>query len=224
MDICWIVLTDGRQDCLRSSLPSWIKHYGDKIENKIIIDDSADENYRGWLRFAFPHFKLVTTGMGRQGYSGAMQKVFDVFKESGNKYMLHLEDDYVLEHEFSIEDVITVLENNPDVAQMSIMRQPWFQNEIDHGGVLEALEVGGSKFQEVNTQGFDWARHKAFYTCNPNIAQSWVTNYKWPEGSWSESRFSKTIFQDGKECGIWGSRSSWPYVKHIGRVRNGTGY
>lgn len=224
MNVCWIVLTDGRKQYISESLPTWIKEYDSLIDNKYIVDDSGNDEYSEWLEESFPTFEIVKIKNPRQGYAKAMQNVFQVFKDSGNKFALHLEDDFILHKAVNINDIVSVLNENQNVAQMSIMRQPWYHNEINSGGVIEALELNGSKFTDKTTLGFDWVEHRSFYTCNPNIVQRWVADSPWPDGNWTESRFGRELFLKRKSVGIWGNRNDWPHVEHIGRERNGIEY
>lgn len=224
MSICWIVLTDGRKNYISESLPTWIKEYDSQIKDKFIVDDSGDKEYADWLTEFFPTFNIVSIKNSRQGYAKAVQNVFRVFRESGCEFALHLEDDFILHKPVNLQDIVSVLEQNPNVAQMSIMRQPWYHNEVEHGGVVEALEINKAKFTNKNTLGFDWVEHRSFYTCNPNVIPRWTTDTPWPDGNWSESRFGREIFAKKKTVGIWGNRKDWPHTEHIGRERNGTDY
>jgi hypothetical protein len=221
MNLCWIVLTDGRKNYIQEALPTWIEHY-DSIDNKFIIDDSGDTEYTSWLKNTFPSFEIIPVENPRQGYANAVQRVFKLFRDTGLDYCLHLEDDFILSKTVDIENIVYVLDKNPNLSQMAIMRQPWYHNEIESGGVIDAIK--GEKFYDINTDGFDWVKHRAFYTCNPNIFPQWLTNYEWPDGNWSESKFGRLLFSNNKDCGIWGNRSSWPQVEHIGRERNGIEY
>ena len=225
MDMCLTVLTDGRKQYIEKTIPSWMEHYDSLISNKFIIDDSGQGDYRAWLKEYFPSFTIIPVGESRCGYSNAMNKVFSTIVESKTKYVLHLEDDFILNKPVSLENIVDVLDKNPLVSQMSIMRQPWFANEREHGGVIEALEKQGSTgFKNMNTDGHDWVRHSSFWTCNPSVFPLWVAEMGWPEAPWSEMKFSQEIHSKNKFSGIWGSRTSWPHTEHIGEERNGTEY
>jgi hypothetical protein len=168
MDICLTVLTDGRKQYIERAIPSWMKQYDSLISNKFIIDDSGQKDYRAWLKDYFPSFTIIPVGASRCGYSLAMSKVFSTIVESKTKYVLHLEDDFILNKPVSLENMISVLDKKPLVSQMSIMRQPWFANEKECGGVVEALEQQGIFFEALKEEigkdfdPFDLICHVAF--------------------------------------------------------------
>ena len=225
MNICLTVLTDGRKQYIERAIPSWMEQYDSSISNKFIIDDSGQKDYRAWLKDHFPSFTIIPVGESRCGYSLAMSKVFSTILESKTKYALHLEDDFVLNKPVSLENMVSVLDKNPLVSQMSIMRQPWFANEKECGGVVEALEQqGNTDFKNMNTDGNEWVQHSSFWTCNPSIFPSWVAKIGWPEAPWSEMKFGQNLSAKNKVFGIWGNRSDWVCVEHIGEERNGTEY
>jgi hypothetical protein len=225
-DICMTVLTDGRKEYIRKALPTWIDAYGDQIEKKFIIDDSGSPRYRKWLARKFPSFIIVPVAEDRSGYSEAMRKVFSVIVESEAEYCLHIEDDFVLLKPFVLEDVVKVLSQFNRLSQISFMRQPWYTNEIESGGVVEALEANGGAFTQRATAGRSWVVHRAFWTCNPSIFPAWVAARWWPDPPWCEMYFGKLLKEDEKVFGIWGDRKSpdWILTEHIGRKRNGTNY
>lgn len=214
------VLTDGRQEYLAQALPTWIDAYEDKIVYGTIIDDSGDADYRHWLIETFPNFAVAPVGKDRCGYAKAMRRVFEVVLLDSCSFNLHIEDDFILHSPPDLDDIIETLRNNPDLAQMSLMRQPWYANEIQHGGLVEALEADGGVFEDRG----GWTKHRAYFTCNPSVFPRWLAERTWPDAPWSEMKFSKGLIADGKSYGIWGTRGQWECVEHIGRVRNGTEY
>jgi hypothetical protein len=219
------VLTDGRKQYIDEALQSWIDVYDDQIKYKFIIDDSGDKDYREWLKNRFPSFEVIPVAEKRAGYAKAMKKVFKTIIDSGQRYCLHVEDDFILLKPFLIKDVIYVLEQMPELSQISFMRQPWYENEIKHGGVIEALEADGGSFSQRTTGDTSWVIHNAFWTCNPSIFPAWVAKRKWPDPPWSEMFFGKWLRRDGKVFGIWGNKKSdWVTVEHIGKEKNGTEY
>lgn len=219
------VLTDGRKEYLSTTLPTWIEAYGEIVPHKIIVDDSGNTGYRHWLTETFPDFLVVAVGKDRCGYADAMRKVFEVVREFGQPYNLHIEDDFILHKPPVLSDIISVMDTFPNVSQMSFMRQPWYANEKLYGGVIEALEADGVKvFNQKITNGKYWVRHNAFWTANPNIFPQWLAHREWPDAPWCEMHFSKGLKRDKKWSGIWGNRNDWICVEHIGEERNGTNY
>lgn len=219
------VLTDGRKQYISEALPTWIDAYGNDITYKFIIDDSGDYDYRHWLIETFPEFAIIPVGNKRCGYSKAMQTMFDIVKDFDMEYNLHIEDDFVLLDPPSLSDMCEVLSLNEDISQMSLMRKPWYGNEIQHGGVIEALEVSSPQpFIQENTNGHYWVRHSAYWTANPSVFPQWLAHREWPEAPWCEMKFNHALKNDEIFNGIWGHRDNWVCVEHIGKERNGIEY
>lgn len=226
MNMCWTVLTDGRKEYIEQCLPDWILWLDNIIDKKFIIDDSGDKQYRLWLSETFPSFKIIPVSKERSGYSNAMSVVLSTARFSKSNYCLHIEDDFLLKRQFNIEASISILNSNKNLSQISFMREPWYHNEVESGGLIEAIERDNpdAVFEEKNTNGYDWIEHKSYWTCNPSIFPRWLCSFKWPTGDWSESRFSRKVLSSGRTSGILGSRSDQPYVEHIGRHRSGKKY
>lgn len=226
MDLCWTVLTDGRKEYIEECLPAWIDWLDNSIHKKFIIDDSGDKEYRLWLSKTFPSFNIVPVSRERSGYSAAMSTVLTTARLSKNNYCLHIEDDFVLKRKFDINASISILNSNNQLSQISFMREPWYHNEIESGGLIEAIERDNldAVFQQKNTNGYDWIEHRSYWTCNPSIFPRWLCSFRWPSGDWSESRFSRKIFNSGRTAGVLGLRGDRPYVEHIGRRRSGIKY
>lgn len=219
------VLTDGRKKYIEEALPPWIMHYGDQVDYRYIIDDSGDPDYRLWLENTFQDFTVVPVDLDRAGFANAMRKVFATVRASGSDYNLHVEDDFVLKRPFNLQDVVDTLAINPDVSQMSFMREPWYENEIKYGGVIQAIEAENElKLREKGVGRLSWTQHLAYWTCNPSVFPSWVAQRPWPNDPWCEMYFSRDMKRDRKFSGIWGHRSDWIYLDHIGRERAGHGY
>jgi hypothetical protein len=225
MSICFTVLTDGRKHYIKEALPSWVNLYSD-IDNNFIIDDSGDAEYRDWLSNTFPSFNIIPVGSNRMGYDIAMQKLFSLVKELKVDYCFHTEDDFILHKQFDINNLIEILQSNKGMAQISLMRQPWYHNENEHGGVIEAIKAHNKHaiFSERKENELEWTQHQAYWTCNPHLFPAWLTNFEWPSGPWSESRFGREIFATYRFAGVYGNKNNWPYVEHIGRERYGKKY
>jgi hypothetical protein len=225
MSVSMTVLTDGRKKYIAEALPPWVMHYGDQVDHRFIIDDSGDPDYRLWLAQTFPDFEICPVGDQRAGFSNAMRKVFSTVVASGSDFNLHVEDDFVLKRPFNLADVVDTLAINPDLSQISFMREPWYENEIKYGGVMEAILAENELvLRNMGVGRFQWTRHFAYWTCNPSVFPSWVAQRRWPDDPWCEMYFSRDLKRDKKPSGIWGHRGDWIYIDHIGAERAGHGY
>lgn len=225
MKIIWTVLTDGRKHYIQQALPTWLDNFS-TISDRFIIDDSGDPEYRQWLSENFQSFTIVPVSEERSGFAAAMQKLFSLVKETGANYCFHLEDDFLLLKQFDINKLIDILELNKRIAQVSLMRGPWYHNEHEHGGLIEAIKnhTPGAVFIDKNENDLQWTEHSAYWTCNPNLFSSSLTKFEWPSGLWSESRFGRQVFKTYQTAAVYGKKEDWPYIEHIGRERYGSKY
>jgi hypothetical protein len=226
-----IVLTNGRPECITRTIRSLTEHLSGVL-GMVIVDDSGDPTYGQWLEDEFiggPLDGKVLHLPEPHGYWQAMQSVWSLARHWNAAYdqgrFGFWEDDFVLNEPVDLDDLAGVLDNHPQLTQISLLRQPWFHNEVDHGGVIEALEAQGQTFTERTDGEHSWIEHRACFTGNPSLIPRRTFERDWPEGAWSESRFGKLLFRDEGACGAyWGRRTDPPRVEHIGHHRAGTGY
>lgn len=218
-----IVLTNGRVDCVSKAISSVVAHL-DNAGNGLIVDDSGDDVYRAWLadQYGAP---VIPVGDEPCGYWRAMRRVWDVARDSGADYFWLQEDDFVLHADVDLDVLAGVLDAHPYLTQIALLRQPWFGNEVEHGGLIPALEQQGQVFTDATDGTYSWIEHRACFTGNPSLIPRRTFERDWPEDDWSESRFGQLLFADSAARGAyWGRREDPPLVEHIGHHRVGTGY
>lgn len=224
-DITWITLTDGRKDLIKKTIPCWQENISSNFSNKIIIDDSGDNNYRLWLKKTFKSFDIVPVDKERAGYVEAMRKVFSVAREANSPYVFHLEDDFLIKKEFDLNNFTSVLDQNSNLVQMSFLRDPWYENEIRDGGTLRTLVKHGKKISRAKNKNFDWMEHRIFWTCNPSVYPLRITDEEWPDRKHSEFYFGRSLFSDKKnKSAVWGKWSDKPLITHTGSYQKGINY
>lgn len=223
MPVPIIVLTNGRVECISKAISSVMTHL-DNVGDGLIVDDSGDDVYRAWLaeQYAAP---VVPVGAGPCGYWRAMRKVWDVARDLDTDKVVFWEEDFILHADVDVEQLATVLDSYPYLTQIALLRQPWWPNEVEAGGLIPALEVQGQEFMDRTDGTHTWVEHRACWTGNPCVIPRRTFERDWPEGDWSESRFGRELFRDGRARGAyWGRRTDPPRVEHIGHHRAGTGY
>jgi hypothetical protein len=227
-----IVLTNGRPDCITRTISSALGHLAN-VQGMVIVDDSGDPTYGQWLEDEFiggPWDGKVLHLPEPHGYWRAMQYVWGLARHWAATYdtsaFFFLEDDFTFNEDVDVEALASVLDTHPYLTQMALLRQPWWPNEIEHGGLIEALEAGGGQeFVERTGGTHTWIEHRACFTGNPCVIPRRTFTRDWPEGDWSESRFGRELFKDPEARGAyWGSRSDAPRVEHIGHQRVGSNY
>ena len=222
-----IILGNGRTSCVARTVDS-IRAHLSGFGPVTVVDDSGDENHRAWLRETVAPIldaSVVPVASGRAGYPAAMQRVWALAR--AHESVAFWEEDFVLTEDVDLSELAAVLTDRPYLTQMALIRQPWFGNEIAHGGMIEALEAQGQHFTEVSdAHGHDWIEHRAVFTGNPSLIPARTLAHDWPSGDWSESRFGRALFgSDPRLRGAyWGRRSDLPRVEHIGHQRVGAGY
>lgn len=220
-----IVLTNGRRSCLARTLPSIREHLAG-VGDLVIVDDSGDRAYRSWLTSEYPDAVVTVVAPEPAGYWRSMKTVWAIARDSGADALAFWEDDFVLTEDVDLTDLQRVLDAHPYLTQAALLRQPWFANEREHGGLIEGLEAQGQVFEErTDGRGRWWIEHRACFTGNPSLIPASTFAHDWPEGAWSESRFGQLLFTDPAARGAyWGRRSDPPRVEHIGHQRVGRNY
>jgi hypothetical protein len=220
------VLTNGRDDIFHT-LPHAVDQLKGDFNARIIVDDSGMEHFRTKLHSSFPDFVVIPTGHhdgGGLGFNIAMRTVMRAVAEFSPDVVFHLEDDFVLEREVDVAAMSSLLLDR-NLLQVALLRQPWFGNEVNAGGVLEAREAQGATFHSMHDGVHDWTEHRDHMTLNPCVMPGWVGRRGWPQGTWSESRWGRELFEDYPtlSAAYWGDRSEGPWVTHVGE-RSGFDY
>lgn len=220
MSVPLIVLGNGRKDCISRAVASIREHLAG-WSSLTIVDDSGDATHRSWLGEEFAA-EVVPVAGARAGYWRAMRAVWA--RAAGAEQIVFWEEDFVLNTPVDVGELAAVLVSHSYLTQIALVRQPWFHNEVAHGGLIEALEAQGNHFQQRTDGTRHWVEHRACFTGNPSLIPARTFTRTWPEGDWSESRFGRELFRDRKARGAyWGRRGDGPRVTHIGQ-RSGYGY
>jgi hypothetical protein len=231
MPIPVIVLTNGRPECISKTIPSTAEHLSG-ASPMVIVDDSGDPVYGQWLADEFiggPLDGKVLHLPAEHGYWRAMRAVWSYARHLldyvGATSLFFLEDDFVFHERIDVAELAEVLDGHPYLTQIALLRQPWFGNEHEHGGLIPALEAQGQRFTEVTDGTHHWIEHRACFTGNPSLIPARTFQKDWPEGAWSEAQFGRRLFADPEARGAyWGRRTDRPRVEHIGHQRVGTEY
>lgn len=219
--IALIVITDGRTDCITRTIESAMSNL-EGVTERWMYDDSGDEDHRAWLFKTFPEFRLVYHPEGRQGFGGAIREIWDVLrKRSAADYIFHLEDDFTFNRPVPLDDMIEILDEQPELAQVALRRQAWNSHEIRAGGVIE---VNPDAYTERLGHFHSYLEHDLFFTTNPSLYRRSLLDNEWPEGANSEGRFTGWMRDLNYRFAYLGERSDPPWVHHIGDERAGKDY
>lgn len=223
-DVLLLVMTNGRRDCIRQTIPSALAMLNPGFIHKVICDDSGDVEYQEWLEINFPTFEIWTTN-GKEGFGGAIRSIWSSLRlRTGFNFIFHLEDDFLFKEPIELGDMIAVMNHNPQLQQLALLRQPWNEEEKTAGGIMQ---LHPEDFFEWQYGPFHWVSQRRFFTTNPCIYRKDLLNLReWPKGENSEGRFTLRLLETYPESvfGFWGKKFAAPKVEHIGHERIGTGY
>jgi hypothetical protein len=210
-----LIMTNGRKKYLEETLNSLDKLHGN-FTRKLIHDDSGDSD---WLKKF--NYEVATTN--KVGFIGAITSAWGKLKEDSNNWVFHLEEDFLIEDDIYINNMIGVMSNNDYIKQMVLLRQPLGGRELQKGGII----ASHPERYEDKTDGVNyWVEHRVGFSCNPCLyRKSLIYEHPWPNKPHSEREFGLTLFEDSNaKCAYWGKSTDAPKVMHIGEDRTGFNY
>lgn len=155
------------------------------------------------------------------GFCDAMLTGWAAATEPGADYVFWLENDFLIERDLPLAAFASVLDADPSVAQMALMRQAVNSTEREAGGLYESRR--GDYENRLAWNQLPWLAHSAYFTTNPSLMRrDFMVSNPWPDyPSECEGRFGIDLVDRGYHFGVWGDGRPW--CEHVG-VRDGTGY
>lgn len=205
------VLTDGRAELLQQTLESFAENVTGQIGQRFIVNDSGDSDYTSWLRSSFAGFTVIHH-QARRGLAGAVQSVWHTAVETDCDYLFHLEGDWTFNDRIDLDELVTVLDANPHLAEMVLQRQPLTGVEVMAGGVAAGWDDTGK----------GWVEEDDIFSLNPCLIPRRVLEVGWPSGELgvgNEAGMTKRLIERGYRFGFWGECLSPAQVHHIGTYR-----
>lgn len=203
-----IILSNRKGVYLDGAVASIIKHVKG-FDRLTIVDDSGDVHWRSSLEYLGE--ELIPVADGPAGYTTAMRKVFEVAE---GEHVAFWEEDFRAIDTVDLTAMADLLDERPYLAEVVALRGPWFANEREAGGVLEALP--DERFELID----GLIEHRAFWSTNPCVIPRRTLEHEYPNVSWSEWHFGQELLRDpnvrfGMVPGV--------RVEHVGE-RDGYGY
>jgi hypothetical protein len=200
-----------------------------------IVDDSGDPTWRAAL-IARHGDKCTVHAVDDKpaGYTAAMRRVWEVGRELGSRVFL-LEEDFVFVEDFDVRWLHDVLDTNQRLAQVALLREPWYPVEKKTlGGVMDAQQarVDGER-AKVGRGPTTWVwhdhphvyrTHDAGFTGNPSLITPSVFDVDWPYGKWTETAMGDRLIARDYRFGWFpkpGTRTG-SMTRHIGAERANT--
>ncbi len=209
-----------RSTYLRQSLASFAERVDGPIVQRVVYSDWDDEFRDELVAIAQDHGFYVV-GDGHHGYTGSMQRMWTYIKRRAQgAFIFQTEDDFIFERPVDLRVMADTLRMDPGLVQIALLRDAFYQDEKETGGILGWPEPA---FTRVGDNGTSRLEHRLFFTANPSLFRKSLTDRPWPQGEHSETLFGKALIRDpGVRFAFWGQGETW--VRHIGHVRAGVGY
>jgi hypothetical protein len=239
-----VVLTHGDSAPLARTLSS----FGEMVSpapNDVIVgidaeDTAAAERIVHDALLGWPREKAVgaiTISLGGHGCCVAVGALWRFARRPGHDYVFWLEHDFLFERPVDLRELAAVLDAQPHVAEMTLVRQA-VGTEPDPGGFI-ATGPGWYHPRETRIEGqgwpgdvpigavertAPWLEHRRNFSLNPSlIRRDFIERNDWPAGAGCEHVFSAQVVEADPEAtfGLWGDGEPW--VSHFGE-HDGHGY
>jgi glycosyltransferase involved in cell wall biosynthesis len=205
MNVALMVITDGRWDYLQQTLQSAAECLDYPFSQRLLVDDSGES-----VGFAPDGFDIIRN-LPRKGLAGAIQTGWDHLNDDID-FVFHLEDDFVFPDEVDIELMVEILEYEPELAQVALLRQPWSPEERQAGGIYS---IQPERFK----QKYGFVQQSHLFTFNPCLYPVEITKYK----ADLEAELTAELLADDWRFGYLGELGDDPKTFHIG-VRRSKAY
>jgi len=165
-------------------------------------------------------YQILPLGPRLNGFCQATRAGWIQASHSSEEWIFWLEHDFEILRRVDLRDLADVLDEEPDVAQMALMRDAVNEQEKEAGGLFESRH---GQYRPRIEGRHPWLEHQAYFTTNPSLmSRDFMRANPWPDyGSECEGRLGIDLLARGYTFGAWGDGAPW--VRHIG-VRTGTGY
>lgn len=214
MNLALLIITDGRTELLEQAIESAIDNLP-PIFPWILVDDSG-------TRAAADHynrFSYVASHTYRQGLAAAVRGGWRIARDEYDvDYLFHLEDDFTFNRPPDIEGMAALLEQEADLAQVSLKRQPVNAAEEAAGGFVQTNRDAYTECISDLALDAVWLEHRVCYSLNPHLAPRWVLDIGWPSGNEAEQTKNLNADPDNRFA-IWGGVDDPPAVHHHGTTR-----
>lgn len=166
-------------------------------------------------------FGYYVAGEGNLGYTGSRRALWTYLsRRAKGDYIFSTEDDFVYDQPVDLAAMAGILRSDPDLAQLALLRDAYYQAERDKGGILG---WDRASFRQVGQNGDARLEHRLFFTANPSLFRKTLTHRPWPTGPSSERLFGDALVR-GSATRFAFLGTGTPAVRHIGAVRAGGGY
>ena len=225
-DYTLFILGNGRKGYLERTIHSWETNLIEKPKNKIIFDDSGNNEYLNYLTEKFGNrYKIVQVGDKPMGQAYAMNFIYDYLSKLDTDYFLQLEEDWILLRPIAISKLINILKDNHNVLQVRLPRTIVNLEDLKYGSTTGRLVNSGgtsrSTFRTKNDESwYEWRGDLWFWSHNPSVYHRNILSKIYPvSGMYDHERtFGINLLNENKDylIAIYSSNLYDAYVHHIG--------
>ncbi len=191
----------------------------------LIVQDGPGPDLAPAVEAAWPGLPCRVSASERPlGFCATTGRAWRESAADGPAFVYWLEHDFLHERPVNLLHLAWVLLSHPEVAQMSLMRQPVNPQEVKAGGIVKASPGGFVSRRTGSARGgrHSWKEQGIYWTTNPCLFRlDIVEQAEWPTEDGCEGRLTIALREQGYSFGVWGSGEEW--VRHVG-VRSGFGY
>ena len=215
-----VVITDGRRQYVTQCIESAQSNLKGDFVHLFIINDADDDAYAAFLEVQFPAFTIIHHDE-RRGLSGAVRSAWETALVTGADYIFHLEDDFIFNRKINVDKMIRLLHCEPHLAQVLLKRQPWNDEEIAAGNIIQAYP---DEHTDHSCPSGNWVEHRRLFSFNPFIAPRHVLELALAESANTLERgVTDTLLKHDYSFAYYGKRDDEPRCHHIGDQRS-SGY
>ncbi len=215
-----VFITDGRGHYLKQAIASVQEKLRGDFTHPFIINDSGDPEYAQWLSENYPHFKIINHPE-RRGLGGAVRSAWENILTTDANYLVHWEDDFVLDEKVDIRDLIKILHCETHLAQLLIKRNPWGW-EVPRSW-MEC--VGLEHFTDRSCPAGSWVESQKLFSFNPCVMPRKVLERAVIQchDNMLEQHVTDVLLANGYKFGCYGTIADEPLCTHVGDQRS-SGY
>lgn len=221
------VLTNNRPVYLERSLRAFVEHIHPHPTETVVMDDGgATPGLSELLSNMLPWPWRTERSHPPLGQCLAQRKLWEAAANSEHEWAFHLEDDQVLVRPVDLEDLRSVMDTNPHIKQMTLIRAPWGA-EIEYGGYI-AKDPGwygrhevlrGTGIVGAGAGRLEWIETTRNWANAPTLVRtSLMREFEFPEtqAETSIGPLIRAVYPDAT-FGLWGWGEAW--CSHIGIER-----
>lgn len=161
------------------------------------------------------HYNWTHEERSAVGFCRSCQHCWAKAAAGDHEFVFWLEHDFRFVKPVDLDQMAAILDANPQLAQMALMRQPVNEAERSAGGVVL------SRPGQFQARG-GWMEQQAYFTTNPSLfRRDFAERHPWPQEEQCEGRFGIHLLGLGYTFGMMGAGEPW--TDHVG-IRSGFGY